>query len=172
MTAKVCIGAIVGALGVRGEVRVKAFTADPADVAAYGPVETEDGRTFSLRITRPAKGDVVGARVEGIADRNAAEALRGVRLYVPRAVLPPPEEDEFYHADLIGLAVVRQNGEVLGRVVAVHDFGAGDLLEIRPEAGGTPVMMPFTRETAPQIDLASGGIVADPPPGLFEEPAE
>ena len=172
MVEKVCIGAVAGAFGVRGELRVKAFTADPADVAAYGPVETEDGRSFRLRVTGSPKGDFVAVRAAGIEDRNAAEALRGVRLYVPRTVLPAPEEDEFYHADLIGLAVVRQSGESLGTVVAVQDFGAGDLLEIRTEGGGASVLMPFTRETAPEIDLGAGRIVADPPPGLFDEASE
>jgi 16S rRNA processing protein RimM len=163
---RVCLGAVAGAHGVRGEVRLKSFCAEPEAIGAYGPLETEDGRSVTVTITRPLKGGFA-ARLSGIADREAAEALRGTRLYAPRDRLPPPAEDEFYHADLIGLAVLDTGGATLGTVRAIHDHGAGDLLEIdRP--GNDSVLLPFTRATVPTIDLAAGRLVADPPPGLFD----
>jgi 16S rRNA processing protein RimM len=168
MAEKVCIGAVAGAHGVRGDLRVRAFTARPEDVGAYGAVETEDGRSLSLRVLRSLKDGVVLARIAGVTDRDQAEALRSRRLYVPRAALPAPEEDEFYHADLIGLAVQRGDGVALGTVAAVHDFGAGDILDIVPAEGGESVLLPFTRETVPVVDLPGGRLIADPPSGLFE----
>jgi 16S rRNA processing protein RimM len=167
-TDRVCVGAIAGPHGVRGLVRVKSFTADPGDVAAYGPVEDEAGRRrFTLEIVGQAKGVLI-ARVSGIADRDAAEALRGVRLYVPRAVLPPPGEEEYYHADLIGLEAVFPDGSPFGRVRAVHDFGAGDSLEVMRGEGGGTVLVPFTRAAVPVVDIAAGRLVIDPPEGLLD----
>lgn len=167
---RVCVGIITGPQGVRGAVRVKSFTAAPEAVAAYGPVEDEAGtRRFELRVVGKAKGVVV-ATLPGVADRDAAAALKGLRLYVARDALPPPEEDEFYHADLLGLAAELADGTVLGRVRAVHDFGAGDSLEIAPEAG-TPLLVPFTRAAVPVIDLAGGRIVVEPPEGLLSSPS-
>lgn len=164
----VCVGAVAGAHGVRGGVRIKSFTEDPHDVGAYGKVTDEAGRrTFDIRVTGQAKG-VVLARLSGIDSREAAEALKGLRLYVPRDRLPPPSDDEFYHADLIGLAVVDQAGAVIGEVRAVHDFGAGDLLEIAME-GRAPVLVPFTAEAVPAVDIAAGRLVIDPPPGLLDD---
>ena len=166
---RICVGVVTGAHGVRGAVRVKSFTAEPRDVARYGPLEDESGeRRFRLRLAGSAKGVVV-AKVSGIDDRDKAEALRGLRLYLPRAALPPPGEDEYYHADLIGLEATLGDGTPLGRVRAVYDFGAGDTLEIvRPE--GPPVMAPFTRAVVPVVDLAAGTLVLDPPPGLLDPP--
>jgi 16S rRNA processing protein RimM len=131
--------------------------------------EDESGeRRFSLRLVGSGKGVVIG-HLSGIADRNQAEAARGLRLYLSRAALPPTEEDEYYHADLIGLAAVLTDGTPVGAVRAVHDFGAGDTLEIdRPE--GPPVMVPFTRAIVPSVDLAAGRLVVDPPPGLLDGP--
>lgn len=165
---RVCLGAVAGAFGVRGEVRLKPFTDDPEAIAAYGPLETEQGeRRFEVRLTRVVKGGVA-ARLSGVATREQAEGLRGTRLYAPRDALPPPEdEDEFYHADLINLAVVDLSGALLGAVRAVQNYGAGDMLEIAPPGGGKTVLLPFTRAEAPHIDLAAGEIVADPPEGLF-----
>src|SRR5436305_8748806 len=142
---RVCVGVVAGAHGVRGAVRIKSFTANPEDVAGYGPLEDESGRQrFSLRLVGATKGVLIGW-LSGVADRDRAEALRGLRLYLARAALPPTEEEEFYHADLIGLAAVLADGAPLGQVKAVHDFGAGDTLEIeRPE--GPPAMVPFTRQ--------------------------
>lgn len=166
---RVCIGAIAGAHGVKGVVRVKPFTEQPEDVAAYTPVTDESGsRTFALRYVGPAKGAVL-VRIEGVDGRDAAEALKGVRLYVPRSSLPEPEEEEFYHADLIGLAVVDADGAELGRVRAVQDYGAGDLLEVELTSGRL-VMLPFTREAVPEVDLAGGRVVANPPAGLLDGP--
>jgi 16S rRNA processing protein RimM len=169
MEKRVCVGAVAGAHGVQGAVKIKSFTATPEDVARYGPLEDESGeRRFSLRLAGSGKGVVIG-HLSGIADRNQAEAARGLRLYLPRAALPPTEEDEYYHADLIGLDAVMTDGTPVGAVLAVHDFGAGDTLEIdRPE--GPPVMVPFTRAIVPSVDLAAGRLVVDPPPGLLDGP--
>jgi 16S rRNA processing protein RimM len=165
---RICVGIITGAQGVRGAVRIKSFTAVPQDVAAYGPVADEAGeRSFALRAVGTAKGVVV-ATIAGIADRDAAERLKGVRLYVARDRLPAPGEEEYYHADLIGLAAVLADGTPLGRVRAVHQYGAGDSLEIARENGGT-VLVPFTRAAVPAIDLAQGRLVIAPPEGLLDE---
>ena len=164
---RVCLGAIAGAFGVRGEVRLKSFTADPADIAAYGPLETEDGaRRFDVELTGRTKGALV-ARLSGIASKEEADALRGMRLFVPRAALPAPGEDEYYHVDLIGLAVQDTGGAPLGRVKAVHNHGAGDILEVQPPGGGATLLLPFTRAAVPTVDLAAGRIVVDPPEGLL-----
>ncbi len=164
---RVCVGIVTGAHGVRGAVRLKSFTAEPADVARYGPLEDEGGEhRYKLRVTGTAKGVVI-ATFAGIGDRDQAEALRGLRLYLPRAALPPPGEEEYYHADLLGLTAALADGSVVGKVSAVHDFGAGDMLEIaRPQ--GPPMMVPFTRAVVPIVDLAAGRLVIDPPPGLIE----
>jgi 16S rRNA processing protein RimM len=160
-----CVGAIAGAFGVQGEVRLKSFCAEPAAIAGYGPLLTDDGRSFAVRITRPIAG-AFAARLTGVATREAAEALKGTRLYVPRDRLPPLPEDEFYHADLVGLAVVDTGGAALGTVRAVLDHGAGDILEIaRP--GAPDLLLPFTRAAVPTVDLAARRIVADPPEGLI-----
>ena len=162
MSARVLIAQIGAAHGVRGEVRLKAFTADPLSVARYGPLESEDGRRFEIEALRPAK-DVLVVRLKGVANRNAAEALRNLRLYVAREKLPDPADDEFYVADLIGLAAERPDGASLGIVRAVHNFGAGDVLEIEPADGGATVMLPFTVATVPTVDIAAKKIVVEPP---------
>ncbi len=165
---RICVGAVAGAFGVRGEVRLKSFCARAEDIAAYGPLWTEDGaRAFTVTLTRPVSGGLA-ARLSGIATREEAEALRGLRLYADRAALPALPDDEFYHADLIGLTVQDTGGAVLGRVQAVHDHGAGDLLEIAGPGLKEPVLLPFTRAIVPTVDIAAGRIVADPPEGLFE----
>jgi len=167
---RICVGVITGAHGVQGAVRVKSFTADPKDVARYGPLEDESGeRRLSLRLVGSAKGVVI-AHLAGIADRDRAEGLRGLRLYLQRAALPPAAEEEYYHADLIGLEAALADGTALGHVRAVHDFGAGDTLEIERLAG-PPAMVPFTRAIVPIVDLAAGRLVLDPPPGLINDPA-
>lgn len=159
----VLIGVIVSAHGVRGQVRIKAFTEDPMALTAYGDPFDEAHRVYRLRISGQPKGDVVIAAIDGVSDRNAAEALKRTRLYVSRAALPAldEEEDEYYHADLIGLSVVDGTGTEIGRVKAVFDFGAGDLLEISPAAGGAPILVPFTREAVPEVDVAAGRLRAD-----------
>src|SRR5208282_6046355 len=164
---RVCLGQIGAAHGVRGEVRLRSFTADPAAIANYGPLETEDGRVFEIETLRPGKDHFV-ATLSGVADRNAAQALVNVKLYVPRERLPKPEEpDEFYHADLIGLAVVDRAGQRLGTVVAIHNFGAGDLIEVRPDAGGNTELVPFDETHVPAVDVAAGRIVVAAPYGTF-----
>jgi 16S rRNA processing protein RimM len=164
---QVCVGVVTGPQGVGGAVRIKSFTARPEDVAAYGPLADETGRRLELRLVGAAKGVLI-ARLSGIDDRNGAEALRGLRLYLARSALPPPEPEEYYHADLIGLEVVLGDGTPLGQVRAVHDFGAGDTLEIaRP--GAAPAMVPFTRAVVPVVDLAAGRLVVEPPPGLLDD---
>ena len=165
--SRVCVGIITGAHGVRGAVRIKSFTAEPKDVARYGPVEDESGeRQLRLRLVGAAKGVVI-AKLADVADRDQAEALRGLRLYLPRSALPPAGDEEYYHADLIGLAAALADGTPLGRVRAVHDFGAGDTLEI-DRAAGPPLMVPFTRAVVPVVDIEAGRLVVDPPPGLIE----
>jgi len=158
---RVCVGAIAGAFGVRGEVRLKSFCADPAAIATYGPLWTEDGgRSFAISLTG-AVPQGFSARLSGVAGREAAEALRGVRLYADRARLPATGEDEFYHADLIGLPVQDTGGAVLGRVRAVMNHGASDILEV--EGPGGVILLPFTHAVVPTVDLGRGVIVADPP---------
>jgi len=165
---RVCVARIGAPHGVRGEVRLWSFTADPGAVKDLCPLETEDGkRAFTIETLRPAKEFFV-VRLNGVADRNAAEALRNVELYVARERLPEPDDEEFYHADLIGLAVVDTGGAALGTVIAVHNFGAGDLIELKRAAGGATVMLPFTQDVVPTIDIAGGRIVVDPPAGALD----
>lgn len=160
MTDRICVARIGAAHGVRGEVRLWSFTQDPAAVASYGPLETQDGnQRFEIETMRPAKDHFV-ARIAGIGDRDAAEKLRNLELYIPRARLPKIEEtDTFYHADLIGLDVLTSDGTQAGTVHAVHNFGAGDIIEITPIGGGDPLMLPFNEMTVPKIDLGAKQIV-------------
>ncbi len=165
MAERICIAQVGGAHGVRGEVKLKSFTADPMAVKDYGPLMSEDGSaSFEIETVRPAKRHLV-ARFRGVADRDAAERLANVRLFVPRERLPPPAADEFYHVDLIGLAAVTADGAEVGTVVAVHDFGAGDILELRPRSGGKTIMLPFAAAFVPVVDIAGGRVVVVPPDG-------
>ncbi|HMB47985.1 MAG TPA: ribosome maturation factor RimM, partial [Afifellaceae bacterium] len=150
--------------GVRGQVRVKTFTGDPMAIGDYGALFTADGRSFSVADIRPDKAGVV-ARFKGVDDRNRAEALNGLDLFVERSVLPEPDEDEFYHADLIGLAAHKADGTALGTVTGVHDHGAGEFLEIAPPRGQT-LLVPFTKTAIPEIDIAAGRILVEPPPEI------
>lgn len=154
--------AVIGAPhGVRGEVRVKSFTADPMALNSYSSLLAEDGRTFEIERLRPAK-NVVVAKFRGVDDRDAAERLKGLSLGVERSALPTPEADEFYHADLIGLAAFDPEGREIGRVAAVENFGAGDYIEIaRPK--GAPLLIPFTSAAVPVIDIAAGRVTVRPP---------
>lgn len=157
---RVCVGAVAGAFGVSGEVRLKSFCADPAAIADYGPLFDEGGRRYDLRLTRPVKDGFAG-RLSGVATREAAEALRGTRLYAPRDRLPEPGAEEYYHADLIGLEVLDTGGALLGRVKAIFDHGAGDVVEVtRPD--GRALLLPFTRAAVPTVDTAAGRLIADP----------
>lgn len=166
-TGRILVARIGAPHGVRGEVRLTAFGDDPAALIGYGPLATRDGRTVRIAGLK-AIGDRLVARLKGISDRNAAEALTNLDLYVDRAKLPPPEdEDTFYHADLIGLAAETLAGAPLGTIVAVPNFGAGDLLEIAPLRGAT-LLVPFTKVIVPTVDLAGRRVLVDPPAGLLE----
>lgn len=157
----VLVGAIAGAFGVRGEVRVRCFTAEPDGVTSYGPLYDAQGkRVLTPKSWRPVK-DGLAVTAPEFATREQAEAARGTPLHVPRAALPPVEEDEFYHVDLIGCRVEALDGAPLGVVHAVHDFGAGDVLEIRK--GGAPWYLEFSKDAAPVVDLKHRRIVATPP---------
>jgi 16S rRNA processing protein RimM len=164
VAARIRVARIGAAHGVRGEVRLWSFTQDPAAVAGYGPLETGDGaRRFEIESLRAAKDHFV-ARFAGIDSRDAADALRNTDLYVPRERLPPIEEPEtYYYADLVGLTALTANGSEIGTVTAVHNFGAGDIVEIAPADGGTPLMVSFTDATVPEVDVKSGRIVVVPP---------
>ena len=163
---RICVGAIAGAFGIAGEVRLKSFCAEPAAMAGYGPLWTEDGsRSFIVKLTRPVAGGL-GARLSGVATKEAADALKGTSLFADRHRLPSLPDDEFYHADLIGLEVRDPGGALLGRVLAVHNHGAGDLLEItRTDKPGSQ-MIPFSLAVVPLVDLARGLLIADLPEGL------
>ena len=156
MTARVCLGAFAGAHGVKGEAKVKTFTAKEEGVARYGPVETEDGlRRLNLEFVRVLKPGVALVRSPDIKSREEAAALAGVRFYVERGALPPAGEEEFYIDDLIGLAVRDDQGAALGIVAAAHNFGAGDILEVKRNAGAA-LLVPFTRAAIPHVDLPGG----------------
>jgi 16S rRNA processing protein RimM len=160
---RVCVAEIGAAHGIAGEVRLRAFTTDPLAIMDYGTLHAEDGRGFTIAAVRPAKNCLV-ARIAGVADRTAAERLRNLKLYVPRDRLPAIAEPEtYYHADLVGLAAVGPDGAPIGTVSAVQNFGAGDLLEIRPAAGGPTLLLPFTQALVPVIDVPGGRVVVNPP---------
>ncbi len=154
--------------GVRGEVRVKSYTQDPAAIGDYSPLQSRDGRLFTIQSLRPA-GEVLIARVAELKDRDAAEAVTNLQLFVPRDRIPPADgEDEFLHADLIGLKVETTAGEAVGTVTAIFDFGAGDVIDVARK-GQKAVMIPFTKAVVPVVDIAAGKLVIDPPPGLLED---
>jgi 16S rRNA processing protein RimM len=160
--ARICLGQISAPHGVRGEVRLRSFTAEPAAITTYGPLESEDGRVFTIETLRPAK-DFFVVRLSGVTDRDAAERLTNTRLYVPRERLPEPQApDEYYHADLVGLRVVNRAGRPCGTVVAIHNFGAGDIIELRPMQGGDTQLLPFDAATVPEVNLRAGEIVFNP----------
>jgi 16S rRNA processing protein RimM len=160
---RICLGQIGAPHGVRGEVRLHSFTAEPTAIASYGPLETEDGRVFNIVSLRPAKHAFV-AKLSGVANRDAAERLANTKLYVQRERLPEPAEaDEFYHADLIGLRAVDHAGRECGTVIAVHNFGAGDLIELRPPDGAQTELLPFDAATVPEVDIAQGRLVVERP---------
>jgi 16S rRNA processing protein RimM len=173
---RILVGVFGAPHGIRGEVRLKSYTADPAAIGAYGPLHDESGaRRFSIDALRPIGKDMLVARVAGVADRSAAEALNGTELFVPRDALSAPEADEFYYADLIGLRVENQDGEIFGSVVAVHNFGAGDILEIAPPGNAlnkTTAMVAFTRALVPVVDISAARIVLATDPFAGEERAD
>ena len=169
MSDRICVAAITGSYGVRGEARVKSFCAEPSALGDYGPLSDDTGtRDFKITITRPVKGGFA-VRLSGVKTKEEADALKGTRLYAPRDVLPALPDDEFYHADLMGLSVVDTGGADLGQVHAVMNHGAGALLEVRQKGRSGTVLVPFTQAIVPTVDLAAGRIVVDPPEGLFDE---
>ncbi len=169
---RVLLGAVVGVHGVKGAVKIRSHTADPADIAAYGPLVAEDGKSYHVKILGFAKGNVVAA-FSGVNSRDAAEALVGLKLYAFRASLPETEdEDTFYHADLVGLRAEKTGGAPFGRVKAVANFGAGDLLEIALEDGGKTVFLPFTKACVPKVDVKAGRVVIEPPQEVGEDGAQ
>src|ERR1700742_2923351 len=158
MPAQVCVAKIGAAHGVRGAVKLWTFTEDPFAVTRYGPLATKDGaHSFEVAHAREGNGHLV-ATLKGVTSRDDAERLNGIELYVAREKLPATDEDEYYHADLIGLAAVTTTDESLGRVVAIHNFGAGDIIEIAPPNGPT-MLLPFTNAVVPTVDLAGGRVV-------------
>lgn len=168
MPDRICVGAVAGAFGVRGELRLKSFTATPEDVATYGSVTSDDGaQSFTITLTGQTTKGALIARLSGVATKEQADALRGLRLYVERARLPSLPDDEYYHADLIGLEVLDTGGSSLGRVKSVQNHGASDLLEIQGPGLKSTVLLPFTLEVVPTVDLATGRIIVDPPEGVF-----
>jgi 16S rRNA processing protein RimM len=169
-TARVLVGVFGAPHGVRGELRIKAYTADPLSLKAYSPLESEDGRRRFVLTAARKQGDMLVARVEGVADRDAAAALTNIKLYITRDRLPAADdaEDEFYQADLIGLRAEREDGTAVGTVLAVVDFGAGDVLEITFEDRST-AFLPFTREFVPAVDVSGGRLVIAPPPDWLDD---
>jgi len=162
VAAPICVARIGAAHGVRGAVKLWTFTQDPLAVKRYGPLTTKDGaRQFEVASARQARDHLV-ATLKGITSRDEAERLNGLELYVAREKLPATEEDEYYHTDLIGLAAVTAAGAPLGRVVAIHNFGAGDIIEIAPPDGAT-LLLPFTNAVVPTVDLAGGRVVIEVP---------
>lgn len=171
MSERVCVGAISGAFGVQGELRVKSFCAVPEDIETYNPLTDASGtRDFVLALLRPIKNGFA-ARITDVATKEDADALRGVQLFARRDQLPSLPDDEFYHADLIGLEVYDTGGTLLGRVKTVQNHGADDLLELQLAGGSATTFLPFTKAAVPTVDLASGRIVADPPDGILPDKA-
>lgn len=161
MSGTLLLGVVIGAQGVRGEVKVKTFTADPESLGDYGPLQDAGAtKVYPLKVLRLSKGDVVIARIKGVEDRNAAEALKGTELYIQRSALPQAGDGEFYFADLVGLTAM-MSGRVLGRVTAVHNYGAGDMLEVKTDSGRS-AMVPFTDDAVPDVDLAAGRVTVEP----------
>jgi 16S rRNA processing protein RimM len=165
-TDKICVGAIAGSFGLQGEVRLKSFCSTPEAIATYGALTTEDGsRSFTVKLTRPVANGL-GARLTGITTKEQADALKGTGLFADRSKLPSLPDDEFYHTDLIGMAVHDTGGALIGTLHAVHNHGAGDLLEIMGPGMKTALLLPFTRAIIPTVDLGARRIIADLPEGL------
>ena len=169
--ARILLGVVAGAHGIKGEVKVKTFTQSPEGLGAYGPVSVEDGRQFEITALRQSKPDEAVVRFVGIADRSTAEGLKGQRLYVPRAALPATEAGEFYQADLIGLKAEDRAGNLLGTVRGVHNFGAGEIMEIE-FSGGATEFLAFSDANVPIVDLAAGRIVIELPRNAEEGEGE
>lgn len=156
---RILLGEITGAHGIRGEVIIRSYTEAPEDIAAYGPLGSEaNDRSFTITVRRAMPKGVVAA-IAGLSDRTAAEKLKGTRLYVPRSALPATADSEYFHADLIGLDAIDATGAEIGHVIAVHNFGAGDILEIRKAGAKETLLIPFTDAAVPRVDVAAGQVV-------------
>lgn len=167
MSDRIVLGQLAGSFGVRGDVRLKSFCAIPEDIALYTPLYLDDGRAFRVVVITGQTAGALVARIEGIESKEEADALKGANLSAERARLPRLPDDEFYHNDLIGLAVFDAGGKDLGRVKAVQNHGAGDLLEVTSPLRSASILLPFTRAIVPTVDLDAGRIITDPPEGLF-----
>ena len=168
MAGDVLLGVVIGAQGLGGEVRVKTFTEAPDRLAEYSPLRTAEGRVLEIAATRMIKAGIVAVRFKGIDDRSAAEALASTKLFVSRSALPATDAEEFYHADLIGLRAQDHEGRVLGEIRAIHNFGAGDVIEIQRDDKGT-LLLPFSKEFVPQVDLANGYLTVSEPVDIEAE---
>ena len=167
MSGLICIGAVAGSFGVRGEVRLKSFCAVPEDIETYSPLQSEDGsQSFSVSLTRVTNNGFV-AILGGIDTKEQADAIKGLRLFAPRDALPNLPDDEYYYSDLTGLDVYDTGGNLLGQVKSVMNHGAGDLLEVHGPGLKDTVLLPFTQEAVPTVDMVQRRIIADPPNGLF-----
>jgi 16S rRNA processing protein RimM len=165
------VGAIAGAFGVKGEVRLKSFTAEPEAIAEYGPVFIEDGtKSFNVSLTGQLK-NALSAKLSGVHTKEDADALRGLQLFVPRSKFPQLPNDEYYYADLIGIGVFDAGGTQMGNVYSVQNHGASDILEISQPGTSATVLLPFTRKNVPTVDTKASRIIIDPPDRLFEEPS-
>jgi len=169
--SRIVLGVITGVHGIQGEVKLKSFTADPEAIASYGPLDASNGTTLKIKSLKVHK-DFFRARIEGVTDRNAAETLKGIELSILRDRLPEPVEDEVYHTDLIGLAVLDRDGAKIGSVVDILDFGAGELLEMKLQNVKSTVLMPFDTQTVPEINLDAGTLTINPPDGLLDNETE
>jgi 16S rRNA processing protein RimM len=166
----IAVGIFGAPHGVRGELRVKSYTQDPGTIGAHGSLTDKMGRAiFTLTATRVTRDRMLVVRLAGVDSREDAEKLTGVELFVTREQLPPLPDDEFYHDDLVGLEALTEGGERLGRVVALHNFGAGDILEVAPASGGETLLLPFSKATAVEVDLGNGRIVIAPPREIEDE---
>ena len=169
----VLVGRFGAPSGLKGEVRLQSFTQDPEAIAAYGPLSDQTGaNAFTIKRLRAGPKGVLIAQIAGVADRNAAEALTNVELFADRARMPKESDDEFYVADLIGMAAVLPSGEPLGEVLDVVNYGAGDLVEVKPVAGGETLLFPFTKAVVPEVDIAARRVVIAPPVEIDGEPPE
>ena len=164
---RLLLGEIGAAQGLKGEVRLRSYTEEPAAIARYDTLEDERGRRIQIESIRVTPKTLI-ARIKGVTTREAAEALNHTKLFIDRALLPERDEEEWYHVDLIGLAVVDKDGAPIGTVAAIHNFGAGDLIEVKPAGGGPTVLVRFTRDTVPEVDVEGGRLVLVPPEDLFE----
>jgi 16S rRNA processing protein RimM len=162
MVDDVLVGVFGAPHGVRGEIRLKSYTQDPTSIAGYGALHDPAGRFYEIAAARLLKDDLLIVKVKGVADRDAAQKLTNAKLYIARKELPPPDEDEFYCLDLIGLRAETRDGHLLGTIVAVPNYGAGDILEVAPPAGDT-LLFPFTRAIVPHVDVAGGKVIVEPP---------